>query len=192
MDFDNLKLYIIDKLTKELDVSLYYHNVDHTLDVLKQCEEIGSEMGVSDEDMLLLRTAALFHDVGYVWVRAQHEQRSVAYAKNELPNWGYSSNQIEVISKMILTTRIPQSASTELEQILCDADLSYLGTNAFVSRGNDLYKEFLEAGVVSSIEEWDAMQISFLKSHSYCTSIAKERYNSVKQENLNKLIRSKQ
>ncbi len=190
MDFEKIKTVILHKLANELNPSLHYHNVQHTIDILDQCNEFAENMKVGKEDFLLLQTAALLHDVGYIWGRTSHEERSVDYAKKVLPDWQYSAEQIDKICNMILATRIPQSANTMLEQILCDSDLSYLGTNSFETRGNDLFFELEEAGVVSSKKEWDKMQVSFLKSHTYYTSIAKHQFSKVKQENLDRLIQS--
>lgn len=188
MNFDSLKIFVLNKLRNELEESLHYHNAGHTVHVLNQCEALAFKMGVDGERLTLLRTAALLHDVGYIWTRIQHEQRSVEYAKSELPNWDYTSEQIKEISNMILATRIPQSATTELEQILCDADLSYLGTKEFVEKGNDLFDEFMESKEVSSKEEWNRKQVGFLKAHHYFTDAAKQQFEATKQQHLDQLI----
>ena len=47
---------LLDKLEKELPKSLFYHNVKHTVDVVTQSELIGIGEGVSDEELLLLKT----------------------------------------------------------------------------------------------------------------------------------------
>lgn len=189
MNIDGLQIFILNKLRNELEESLHYHNVDHTIHVLSQCNILAHKMGVEGERLILLRTAALLHDVGYIWTRIQHEQRSVEYVKSELPNWGYSPEQIKEISDMILATRIPQSAKTELEQILCDADLSYLGTPEFESKGNDLFDEFMASREVSSKDEWNKKQVGFLKAHQYFTDVAKHQFESTKQSHLHELMK---
>src|SRR3712207_2693430 len=50
------------KLEKDLPAYLSYHNASHTKDVVEAAVFIGKEEGISNEEMLLLSTAALFHD----------------------------------------------------------------------------------------------------------------------------------
>jgi predicted metal-dependent HD superfamily phosphohydrolase len=188
LNFDDLKIFILNKLKNELEASLHYHNVGHTIHVLDQCNALSAELGIKGERLILLCTAALLHDVGYIWTRVQHEQRSVEFAKSELPNWGYNSEQIGQISNMILATRIPQFAQTELERIICDADLSYLGTSDFFAKGDDLFYEFLEASIVKTKDDWNKMQVSFLKAHTYHTQIAKDKFEATKQLHLKQLV----
>ena len=65
IQFTDLQEMVLDKLEKELPQNLYYHNVKHTVDVVTQVELIGLGEGVADEELLLLKTAALFHDTGH-------------------------------------------------------------------------------------------------------------------------------
>ena len=48
-------------------------------------------------------------------------------AKEELPKFGLSEKDIELICGMIMATKIPQNPKTKLEKIIADADLEYLG-----------------------------------------------------------------
>ncbi len=65
----DLEELVLEKLEQGLPKNLYYHNVKHTVDVYTQVELIGRAEGVSKEDLLLLRTAALFHDAGHLVTR---------------------------------------------------------------------------------------------------------------------------
>ena len=64
---------ILNKLKNELPVNLYYHSIDHTLDVCHCAESIGTEEGVGDADMKLLLVAAIYHDAGYLEQYHDHE-----------------------------------------------------------------------------------------------------------------------
>ena len=65
IQFTDIQEIILDKLEKELPPYLFYHNVKHTVDVVTEVELIGWAEGCNDEEILLLKTAALFHDVGH-------------------------------------------------------------------------------------------------------------------------------
>lgn len=89
---------------------------------------------------------------------------------------------------MILSTQIPQKPKNIYEQIICDADLDYLGTDQFYTIGETLFQEFKAMGQIKSREDWNKLQINFLKGHSYHTPYAKKYREPVKQKHLQDLI----
>lgn len=188
MNTRKIKNYIVQKLTRELPKGLSYHNVQHTLDVLRNCNQYIRRLTIGKKQAYLIRTAALFHDTGFIWTYKDHEIRGVKFAQQTLPNWGYSKGEIEVIGNMIMATSIPQSPQTPEEQILCDADLDYLGTDEFYKTGKTLCREFMHCELVGNDQEWDRLQVKFLYLHSYHTSYAKKHRAPVKEKHLNELL----
>ena len=188
MEAEKLQAFVIEKLSKELSSSLTYHNLAHTLSVMKVCKEHIMDSNIGEKDATLLLTAAALHDIGFLWVYRKHEERGVEFAENELPKWGFSKAEIETICNLILATKVPQSPKTILEKILCDADLNYLGTDSFIEIGKSLYQEFLTYGIVQNEEEWNQLQISFLKGHKFRTEKAIKLRDPIKQVHLAKLI----
>lgn len=183
--FARIQVHVIDKLQKGLSEKLTYHNVAHTLDVLKQAVVIANKEGVTDpEDMLLLKVSALYHDTGFLYAYQEHEDKSCEVASEELPAFGFTDEQIERVCGMIRATKVPQNPQNHLEQIICDADLDYLGRADFFEIGNNLYKEFLEQGVVKDFKEWNMLQIRFLESHRYFTKSSLKRRQKVKMNYL--------
>ena len=73
IQFTDIQEIILDKLEKELPDYLYYHNVKHTVDVVTEVELIGWGEGCTDEEILLLKTAGLFHDAGHTIAYDNHE-----------------------------------------------------------------------------------------------------------------------
>src|SRR4051794_14045303 len=109
LPFTDLKQYIIDKLGKGLSPALTYHNLAHTLDVLQQAVYIAEKEGIADQDeLLLLKTSALYHDVGFLDLYTGHEEISCAIASEELCSFGFSKDQIDTICGMIRATKVPQ------------------------------------------------------------------------------------
>lgn len=172
MDFDGAKTYILNRLDQELPINLYYHSPQHTRDVYEAATEIAYHEQIEGVDLRLLQTAALFHDCGFLITYQNHETVGCQLASKVLPGFGYSDPQIEHICEMIMATRIPQAPKDHLAQILCDADLYYLGTQEFYQIGNSLYREFLEHGIVKDDEAWNRLQLSFLQDHEYFTQTA--------------------
>jgi len=174
MSIQKLKEFISQKFSLELPRQISYHGFHHTLHVLKVCNDYIRRLKINSKDAKLLRTAALFHDVGVLWDYQNHEAEGVEFMRKTLPQWGYSKSDIEIVANMIYATKLPQSPKTELEQILCDADVDYLGTDLFYEIGETLYQEFLSVGVVKSEEDWDRLQVKFLENHKYHTPFAQK------------------
>jgi uncharacterized protein len=176
---------VIDRLSRGLPDYLTYHNVRHTLDVLEETLVIAHHEGIADkEDLLLLKLSALYHDTGFLISYAEHEEQSCILATEELSLYGISTRQIDIICGLIRATRIPQTAHTKLEEILCDADLDYLGRDDFFSIGDGLYHEFKHTGIVKDFHDWNALQVKFLNNHQYFTPSSKRRREQKKMENL--------
>jgi hypothetical protein len=70
-----------------------------------------------------------------------HEAISCQIAEEILVQFDYSPEQIQKIKGMIMATRIPQTPTNHLEEILADADLDYLGRDDFEEISERLFKE---------------------------------------------------
>jgi predicted metal-dependent HD superfamily phosphohydrolase len=156
----------------------------HTLDVASAAERIAFHEGVEGEDLFLLKTAALFHDAGFTTTYSKNEPIGVALAAQNLPQFGYNEKQIEIISALIMATEIPQSPKTHLEEIMCDADLDYLGRDDFHEISNNLKMELMARGIVRGDRHWDEIQVSFLEKHQYFTKYSREQREPHKQQRL--------
>jgi uncharacterized protein len=187
LSFSDIKSEVIGKLEKGLSPALTYHNVAHTLDVLKHVIEISQQEGVNEEELLLLKVSALYHDIGFLYVYSGHEEKGCAMAATELPGFGFSFDQIEKICGMIRATKVPQEPKTRLEEIICDSDLDYLGREDFFKTGEGLYKEFLVQNIVADERDWNMLQVKFLESHHYFTNSSTNNRQQVKQLNLEKV-----
>lgn len=188
MNYPAAKEFIITKLRTELSNELSYHGIHHTLDVLQMVSSIGRREGVSAKDLVLLKTAALFHDAGFVKNKhAGHEAEGCIIARDVLPSFGYSSIDIEQICGMIMATRIPQDPKSILEQIICDADLDYLGRKDFYTIGRSLFREMLSYGLIYNERDWNILQVNFLSKHSFHTDTNKRLREPVKQKYLKNL-----
>ncbi len=180
-----IKSHILLKLGQGLSKTLYYHSLHHTLDILKQAERISKVENINnEEDLFLLKVACLYHDSGFLTTYKGHEEAACKLVKNELPGFNVSIKQIDTICRLIVATKIPQSAETSLEEIICDADLDYLGRPDFFEISNKLFLELKERKLVAGEPEWNLIQIKFFKQHRYFTSTNKNLRTAVKQIHL--------
>jgi class 3 adenylate cyclase/HD superfamily phosphodiesterase/ligand-binding sensor domain-containing protein len=170
----DLEEYILDRMDKELPENLLYHNIHHTGHVYRQVELLGQGEEVSQEDLLLLRSAALLHDLGYIDTFDNHEVRSVEYAREILPLYRFREDQIDTICDLIMSTKLPPSPSSLLEKIICDANLDHLGRADFLIQSDRLFQEYLLNKKIRNKKDWNLTQIKLLESHEYYTETARK------------------
>ena len=161
MDLIKATDFVVNKLKENLDSRLYYHNINHTLDVVSSAKKIAKTENISDYETSILLVSALFHDTGFLFTYKGHEKESVKFAESNLPKFGYSDKDISEISKLILATDVSFQPTTKLEKIICDADLYYLGRNDFSEISNNLFKEWKAYNFVDTQKEWYKLQINF-------------------------------
>lgn len=171
--FTDIQEIILDKLEKELPDYLFYHNVKHTVDVVTEVELIGWAEGCTDEEILLLKTAALFHDAGHTIEYDNHEYHSTVLAREMLPFFNYDQEQIERICSIIMATKLPPNPKNLLEKIICDSDLDYLGRSDFIPVSNTLFEELKACNKMGSINDWNKIQVKFITGHQYFTKTAR-------------------
>ncbi len=186
--FEQIYRKVISNLENNLPPWLYYHSPEHTKYVLEKAEFLAEQEGVSGRDLFLLKVAALYHDLGFIKGREEHELKSCEIAEKELSEYDVSPEENNKICSMIMATKIPQQPKTLLERILADADLEYLGTDSFPEISEDLYRELLHDKPNLSRQEWNEIQIKFLKEHSYHTNYCKIHCEAVKAEHLQDLM----
>jgi predicted metal-dependent HD superfamily phosphohydrolase len=176
--------YVLKRLQEELPEKLYYHGIHHTLDVCQAVEELAICENVKGNDLVLLCTAAMYHDIGFVVQYQNNEAIASQIASETLPGFHYLPHETQTICNMILATRVPHHPQTHLEQIMCDADLDYLGRDDFFEISQTLKKEWMAFGLISSEQEWNNKQVIFFQQHRYFTKTAKEKREKKKYKHL--------
>ncbi len=189
MDYNRAERLILKRLETELSPKHHYHGVFHTIDVIKAVEEIAPLENVSGDDFILLKTAALYHDAGFLQQHTANEPIACDIARETLGQFGYNQQQIELICRIIMATALPHNPQNILEYIICDADLDYIGTDEATYEENTrrLRAELAEFGLVMEQHEWLEMQIMFLESHCFFTKTNQQRREPMKQIILQKL-----
>jgi uncharacterized protein len=161
--------FILDKLSHELRHSLSYHNVTHSEQVMQHAALLAEAEGITGDALDLLLTAASFHDAGFLEKYTGHEEVSCRLAREYLPQFDYSATETDKVCELIMATKVPQNAPNKLAEILCDADLYYLGTDDYGHMAENLYTEFLLEDIVKDKMEWQRQQIAFLKAPYHLT-----------------------
>jgi HD superfamily phosphodiesterase len=182
--FDAFKNYIAQQLESKLSHNLFYHGFHHTLEVVANATEIAEHERISPNENILLQTAVWLHDAGFIHTYTKHEEKGCEMAQEILPQYGYSKNDINIICGLIQATQIPQKPTTQLQNIIADADLMYLGTANYEPIAETLYRELTHYTSLNSHETWQQIQITFLENHQYHTPYCQSNYEHRKQQNL--------
>ena len=180
--------HVVAMLHAGLPISLSYHNISHTLDVMQQCYIIATEEGITDHQTLFeLQIAALYHDTGFLFVYYGHEEKSCELAREQLPSFGLTNDQIDRICELIMATKVPQQPNTHLQEIICDADLDYLGRPDFFETGNKLHLELMAYNLIDGKHDWEERQLQFLESHQYFTQTSRLKRGPIQEEFIQQL-----
>jgi uncharacterized protein len=189
--FKQAREYAEKRLEKELSLNLFYHGIAHTREeVVPVVERLAKLEGLKGESLYLLLTAAWFHDIGFTKQATNHELIGAQIAKEVLPSFGYTEDQVEIIRNAILATALPQSPRNLLEEILADADLDILGSDRFMQRNRDLREELAYLGKEFTDKDWYSGQLKFSEGHNYFTTSARALRDAQKQLNIS-ILRNK-
>ncbi len=172
--FEQAQQYALNRLEEELSPLLPYHGLAHTRDEVVPAVELLARMeGLAGEPFYLVRTAAWFHDLGFIEQPAYHELIGARIAMQILPGLGYTARQVDIVRWAIFATIIPQDPKNLLEMILADADLYVLGRENFLARNASLRRELSNFGKLYSDVDWYSNQLRFLEKHHFYTASAR-------------------
>ena len=187
--YEKLEQDVMLQMHTKLDQGYTYHCTEHTVEVLDNVDKLieFSEHEITDSEYLILKTAALFHDFGYIDDQNSHEDRSAELCREWLPKYGYNAEDIEIICETILATNLFSKAENKLQEIIVDADLFYLGTDNYTERADHYRSELAFQGKTYNDADWAVFQLKFLSSHSYYTNYGKNTLEQKKQETISLL-----
>ncbi len=175
VDSAHMRKDLLNRLKAFLPEEIVYHDLAHTLNVEKAALRFAKLEGLDEEEILILQTAVLYHDTGYIINNVDNESFAINLAKNNLPKYGYSQAQIDQIIQIIEATQHNHKVPvTLLEQIMCDADHDYFGRADYYAVAKKLRMELENYGLKMTNKEWVIFQINYLeKTHVYYTETAK-------------------
>jgi predicted metal-dependent HD superfamily phosphohydrolase len=177
--------YVEPLLKQDLDPRLTYHTLAHTTYVVKQAHALADAAPLAPADTELLLVAAWFHDAGYLDTYDGHEYKSMTRAETWLREKQVDPARIEVVKNLIRATHRNEEATTELEKMMVDADMSNLAAEDFRSRAELIRTEWeLALGKSYTNPEWAELQLNFMLAHKYQSEVGKDRYKKALKANI--------
>lgn len=186
------KAYVTQFFKEHIPAEYVYHDLQHTTQVVECVKQLSMHINVSAQELEWLTLAAWFHDTGYNEGPDDHEERSCGFAREFLSKHDYPKENIAIIEKCIMATKVPQTPTTNLEKIICDADLAHLGNEYYWDRTGRVRQELmLTRGMLMSEQEWVDFEIVFMEKHEYHTEIAEELFGKRKKKHIKQLSKQK-
>lgn len=162
--------------------------------VVDASRTLGEIENIDKKAMEVLLVSALFHDVGYLDGRNDHEERSAEIARQFLLLEGRSETFIAEVVQLILVTKKDAVPQTQLEKIIKDADFINLIDEDYCSTCEQLREEWAGTEKIQfTDEEWGRENHKFLTHfHEFYTDYAKREWTPLKQANILKLEKNLQ
>lgn len=176
VDMDHMRKDLLNRLKASLPEEIVYHDLAHTLNVEKAALRLAKLEGLDEEETLILQTAVLYHDTGYIINDTDNELFAINLVKSNLPKFGYNESQIQQIIQIIEATQhnTNNKPSTLLEKIMCDADHDYFGRADYYAVSKKLRMELENYGKEMTNKEWVIYQLNYLENiHEFYTDTAK-------------------
>jgi predicted metal-dependent HD superfamily phosphohydrolase len=165
-----------------------FHNLSHTLDVVKAAEEIGLQSALNEDEIESVIIAAWLHDIGYVGGAKDHELKAAEEAKRLLSSWGAPHRKVLDVAEAILATKMPQQPKSLISKVLCDADLYHLSTEACQAKAEQLRTEWANVGDKRMTDpEFINANLEFMENHRYHTPYGQQVLQQGKKKNIKKL-----
>ncbi len=191
--FEDMRIEVLDKLKNQLPSTLLYHNYDHSLNAETIAKDIATNLGLTPIEIILIRTAALYHDLGFIHQYEHNEELAVQMAGTNLPRFNYSTEQISMVQDMIRSTRAESTVESVYDRILSDADHDYFGRADYFEIAEKLRQEYLFYGKSFNELEWIEFQLEYLeKVHVYWTNWSISQRSIKKQKNISILKTKKE
>jgi len=160
---------------------LHFHHIEYARKVYSQSFLLCRAEELEQEDRLLLRTAALMLYTGLSQAYSNYENRSSVIARDILPEYKYSESQIDKICNLIMSTKLPLQPINQLEKILIDAKMDFIGQPDYIDRIKLLHKEMVETGTNLNGQQFKKQQLELLYTFDFFT-IAARRLREVSGE----------
>ncbi|MCB0664421.1 MAG: HD family phosphohydrolase [Saprospiraceae bacterium] len=173
---------------ENIERSYLFHSIEHFEETVAAAINIGQDYQLKENDLEDLVIAMWFHDLGFYDGWKNHEERSAALAEKFMQDHMISPDRIEKVKEYILATRQSAEPKNLIEQIVRDADTAHIGDKKYFATLGRLRGEWETNGDRKFTEkEWIKLNLNFLGSHKFYTTIAKNKYGDRKRKNLLKL-----
>jgi len=165
----------------------YYHGLKHTGMVIVCATELGRLASLDSQAIVYLRMAAAWHDAEHRLGPGNNEEESARLVGLSMKKQDWGDNQVEVVQNLIRATVVEKISGVvyqkarsmgQLEKLLADADLGYIGARKsdFIEMSLCFMAEMVKKPVASLTTEerlsgWQG-EVEFLAGRCFLTPVA--------------------
>ncbi|WP_052422907.1 HD domain-containing protein [Nonomuraea candida] len=122
----------------------HYHTRTHLAAVLAAVDRLTDGPGGAGADRAAVRLAAWFHDAVYDGRPGWDEERSAQLAQSRLPACGVPAGRVAEVARLVRLTAAHDTLrpGDRNGEVLCDADLSILGSPAYGDYARAIRREY--------------------------------------------------
>lgn len=168
----DLEEFIFNLLEEKLPGHLYFHNLRNTIDFYIHAELFGRAEELKENELLILKTAGLLYNTGFIFSYHNHYTESIRFAHDILPEYHYSGDQIEKICNLISRCYMSEKTETKLERIMQDAKHAYIGRVDFLEIMKNMYRELAHFNLVNDFQTWKKQQMDVIRNYQFHTQAA--------------------
>ncbi|MCB0310763.1 MAG: HD domain-containing protein [Bdellovibrionales bacterium] len=184
---------ILRRLEADLPLTLTYHNLQHTLEVMYESLVLGLYDGLSERELELLQIAAAYHDAGFLVRVDDNEEIAAELAVSALrAEKSFLEEEIQIIRQMILDTQLVrdgplyrQIPKIRLSRYLLDADLSNFGRNDFFEKTELIRRELGRDPIL-----FQQITLQLIETHKWHTPAANALRQNQKLINIAEIRKS--
>ncbi len=187
--YKQIEGYVTNLFKWILHPTLIFHTLAHTQNVVKRSKEISGHYNLSENEKLVLLSAAWFHDCGHLFTSPEnHEPMSCRIMRQFMKEYIKDQVILTKIEECIMATKFPRYPKNLLQEIICDADTFHLGTQQFKEMNKRMLEETkLKKGNLA-IKNFNEQTIRILTAHKFYTAYCKELLDKKKLKNLKELM----
>jgi hypothetical protein len=189
MDYNKLykkiEEYVTGLFEQMHEPAFVFHNLEHTQKVVKRTKEIAGHYKLTEDEMLVLFTAAWFHDTGHLFTEpSKHEEKGCEIMRKFMTGKVDDEKIISQTEGCIMSTKLPRNPKNMLQQIICDADTYHFGTKDFKTTNKNALEEQSRRLGKNDPVKFKEETINMLETHQFYTNYAQDLLNERKENNL--------
>lgn len=180
------ELYVSRLLTAQLPKGLYYHNLAHTVSVVRVAHHLATASRLTPEAREQLLLAAWFHDTGFIECYEGHEAVSQRLLEDFLAAQGCPADRVD--PRLIGVTHKAARPYDLSSELLKDADLNNLGTAHYEAATRALRRELAaQQNLHYSDADWQDHCVAFVREHRFYSVTGRALLAEGKRLNLARL-----
>src|SRR5436190_13592711 len=120
--------YVKKYISEHENSNLLYHNLSNTQNIVSVTNQLAKYYLLIDKELFVVSVAAWFLHLGYYKDVLHPEEASISLAEAFLKNSGVEEDIIHSVKNCILAIKNSNTPHSLLEEIICDANTYYFGT----------------------------------------------------------------